>query len=360
MTAQRENPVHLDGRNSTTTPLAANATFTGAATDVLGYVQIVVTMKMSPNVVPDGDANTAQGSLYVDFSPDGVNWDIQIPIYVRSGIFVPQTYIVVERYFRVRYVNDGGASAITDLGLTETADTARNQTAFRLQSYLLRTGTKELGRTIDQSVSGSDPVSVVRAVIMGKDPDSNYVNAPFSSDGELFTTSSESDANVRAVLVRQSISATAYAALIDLSDTTNFPHENTARIDLSWLKVVLELASNSVGTVKLGVITRVDGTNGDVSWLFVVPFTKSGTRRILSINNFAPSQLKLGVTGGALDYAVTNDTSTNVAAINTGTTLDSPRGTSTVTPAVGDVVIGYTHTSGSAWDATVSCFYHSH
>jgi hypothetical protein len=174
-----------DSNNSTTSTLTASSTYTGTATDTMAYNQIHLVMYMEPNVVPNGDANTAAGSLYVEFSPDATNWDISVPIHVRTGIFIPQTYVVVDRYFRVRYINDGGASAITDLGTGETADTARNQTAFRLNSYLLYTGTKELGRTIDQSVSGSDPVALNRSVIMGKVSGTadNYKNTAVNEAG---------------------------------------------------------------------------------------------------------------------------------------------------------------------------------
>jgi hypothetical protein len=170
----------------------------------------------------------------------------------------------------------------------------------------------------------------------------------------------ESEANVRAVLSKNDISSTEYGILIDLSDTTNFPHNGTNRIDLSHVKVVAELAANSVGAVKLGVITAITATNADMSWVYIVPFEKSASRRILSLINFSPSQLKLGVDGGALQFIITNNFSTSVTAVNSATNLNSPRGTSTVTPAVGDVIIQYKHDSGSAWDALVSTFYHSH
>ncbi|MDX1509015.1 MAG: hypothetical protein R3358_12090 [Woeseiaceae bacterium] len=175
--------------NSTATPLSASATFTGTAVDVLGYAQVHLVYYQEPNVTPNGDGDTAKGSLYFEFSPDGTNWDISVPVFVRSGINIPQTLVVVDRYFRVRYINDGGAAAITSLGLGEAADTARNQTAFRMNTYLVPYGTKELGRTLDQSVSGSDPVSLTRGVVMGLDPDgATYKNVALGDAGEFQVT----------------------------------------------------------------------------------------------------------------------------------------------------------------------------
>lgn len=177
-----------DANNSTTSTLTAGSTFTGTATNIAGYDRVRVSMKQSPNVIPDGDANTAQGSLHVEFSPDGTNWDTSIPVVVRTGIFIPQSYVTFGMAsFRVRYLNDGGASAITALGLTETADSARNQTAFRLQSALFKSGVGELGRTLDQSVSGSDPVMLVRSVIAGKvaGTDDTHKNTTVNESGAL-------------------------------------------------------------------------------------------------------------------------------------------------------------------------------
>lgn len=194
-----------DTNNSTTTPLTAGATFTGTATDVLGYAQIHLTFAFRPNQVPSGDGSTAKASLSFQFSPDGTNWDIQVPVFIRSGINIPQTLIVVDRYFRVVYLNDGGASAISNLGITdESAGTPTTQTQFRLNTYLVPVGTKELGRTIDQSVSGSDPVTLGRNVLLGKAPDLSYrnVNVNQRTDG-TFALHVEGDTGDRTIFGSQ-------------------------------------------------------------------------------------------------------------------------------------------------------------
>ena len=185
-------------------------------------------------------------------------------------------------------------------------------------------------------------------------------NIGVTDDDELLTASSEGDTNVRALLDRTGINATVYGILVDLSDTTNFPHDNTGRIDISLLKLAIDPASNSVGSVDIGVITRIDGTDADIDFGFSAPFGQGGSARILSINNFSPSQLKLGVSGGVWQYGITDVSAANVAAVNTGVTLDSPRGAGTVIPAVGDVIVRYLHTSGGSWDALAETFYHSH
>lgn len=174
--------------NSTATPLTAGASFVGDAVEILFYHQIHYTLFFRPNQIPSGDASTAKASLFFEFSPDLTNWDISVPIVIRSGINIPQTLVTVDRYFRIRYLNDGGVAAISALGLSDLAGTPTAQTEFRLNTYLVFGGTKELGRTIDQGISGSDPVSLVRSVIMGKSPDDMYLNVGVNEQGDLLTS----------------------------------------------------------------------------------------------------------------------------------------------------------------------------
>lgn len=74
----------------------------------------------------------------------------------------------------------GGVVAIAALGLTDAPGTPTNQTNFKLNTYLLPYATKELARTLDQSISGSDSVSLVRSMGMGKNPtgDIRNINTP--------------------------------------------------------------------------------------------------------------------------------------------------------------------------------------
>lgn len=174
-------------KNSTTTTLAAGDTFTGPAEDLvaLGAVQISISLFGQPSTIL-GDGSNAKGSFIFEFSKDSTNWDTSVPALVRDpGLFIPYSLIMVHRYFRVRYINDGGTHAITILGIDETATSAVNQTAFRLTTYYLRQGTTVLGRTLDQGISGSDPAAVNRSVIMGKDPDGVYRNAGATDVGDL-------------------------------------------------------------------------------------------------------------------------------------------------------------------------------
>lgn len=172
----------VNAANSSTAVLAASATFTGTYVDVLGYAQSSVTVFVRPNILISADASDAKGSLFIDLSDTGSGAGlIQIPYVVRvPGLFIPQTPIMVKQYMRVRYLNDGGAAAITALGLTETAGTPTLQTQFALTTLLQPRATKELLRTLDQELSGSDPATVTMAVAVGQVPDggAGYAKAP--------------------------------------------------------------------------------------------------------------------------------------------------------------------------------------
>jgi len=86
--------------NSTTTPLSSGATYTGTGEQV-DYPQVGIMCKTD---------NT--GTLYFDFSSDGINWDSTFPVNgfkIASGVSEFHTAIKLGRYFRVRLVNDTGA-----------------------------------------------------------------------------------------------------------------------------------------------------------------------------------------------------------------------------------------------------------
>lgn len=163
-------PIVASTANSTALALAAGGSFVGTGEDVSAYNQINLKLYGRPNTITD--ATNAMGSLFFEFSDDNAAWDISVPIVVRTlGVFIPYPLINVGKFFRVRYLNDGGAAAITILGTGETVGTPTAQTVFRLTTYKLPHATTGLARTLDQSVTGSDPVTLTKATIVGQTPD---------------------------------------------------------------------------------------------------------------------------------------------------------------------------------------------
>jgi len=92
--------------NSTATPLAGAATFTGTAEDVSAYPELVV-----------GVISDVSGTFTLEFSSDSTNWDFTETVAYTLQPNFTYTTAVKARYYRLVYVN--GTSA---------------QTFFRLQS----------------------------------------------------------------------------------------------------------------------------------------------------------------------------------------------------------------------------------
>lgn len=290
---------HADAHNSSTALLGAGQTFTG-------QWQQLDAPQVACNVKSD-----QAGTLYVDIglpvSGGGIEVSFTRVVAVRAD--EPKFIALVRmpgRYHRVRYVN--GAVAQTLFGL-------------------------------------------LTAVGEGMFPYSS------TSEGEIRTTVAEQEDNVFAAFGKTGIVATGWAVLVDKSDTTNFPHRETGRLDLSAVYLQVDRDSTGEGAARVGVVTRIDGTDADVTFVQGISFNKSDDRHINRDRNFSPSQLKCAVVGGATPYIASQFKQTNVAALNTATALDSPRGAATVIPAVGDLVIYYERTAGS-FDMSVSAFYH--
>lgn len=91
--------------NTTTTPLASAATYTGTG-EVAPADGVAVSCKTDNS-----------GTLYFDFSPDGTNWDAfpSNGFDVVANVHEYHTAKVNGRYFRVRLVNDAGAQSFLRL-----------------------------------------------------------------------------------------------------------------------------------------------------------------------------------------------------------------------------------------------------
>ena len=99
---------YLKLADSTTTALGAGASYNGSSVETTGYKQIVGT------VYADTD-----GTLKIQQSPDGTNWDVETSISVTGGSGKGFSVEIVAPYMRVVYENGGTA-----------------QTTFRLYVFL--------------------------------------------------------------------------------------------------------------------------------------------------------------------------------------------------------------------------------
>ena len=174
-------------------------------------------------------------------------------------------------------------------------------------------------------------------------------DAKVTEDGELATTVTERERNVYAVVHDDAIgTGNTDWVLVDRDDTTNFPHDDTSRIDISAINIhIAQGSGNPDGEVLIGVITRIDGTDADITWGFAVDFNLPSNTDARENFNFAPSQLKFEVIGGNTTRIISNYSSLAESSINTGVSMDSPRGTATVTPGVGDIILRVANNAGT-------------
>jgi len=157
------------------------------------------------------------------------------------------------------------------------------------------------------------------------------------------------------------VAATTGYVLVDLSDTTNYPHSATTEIYLLGLGIVAEKASDGDFNITVGVVIENDATNGsmkgvaefDLSHLdnstdstdrFVFPFVD------FTLGGANQEGINLNVTSGALTRAVSNVTDADNTIWQNDTGLASPVGAAagaTGKPGVGDLVLLATENAGT-------------
>lgn len=157
---------------------------------------------------------------------------------------------------------------------------------------------------------------------------------------------------VLALMGAEAVAASTAYVLVDLSDTTNFPHRHTNSIHLQALHLDGDKASDGIFDIWVGVITEVDATNGSADWFHVFHLEAqdnatddqaSFARTVdFTLGGANPDGLDLTVlsdesTPGFVTYS-TQDGNTNW---QTDTGLGSPAGAAggaTGRPGAGDLV----------------------
>lgn len=181
-----------------------------------------------------------------------------------------------------------------------------------------------------------------------------------TANGELWTTVTERESDVW-VQYTATFNGDTYVILASLANAA-FPHklqgQTGTRLDGTSIYYAIDLAASTKATLKFGVITRIDETDADIKYWGGIPFETGATKEILvQPLRGVPSQVKLDFDGsGVLQHGLTNVQEVDVAAVNTGLTLDGPGGA--IAPGLGDIIIKYDHTGGSSIVA-LFLFYHN-
>lgn len=137
-------PGFVSAGNATTTPLAANATFTGTWEDLRDYATLSVTVY--------ANVESAAGGLQFQWSGDGVTEDESEDITISaSHPGRAMAFNVRGRYLRIRYTNGGTA-----------------QTTFRLNTVYRPSGSGTNNHTITEVLEDTTLAIITRSVIAGQ------------------------------------------------------------------------------------------------------------------------------------------------------------------------------------------------
>lgn len=168
---------------------------------------------------------------------------------------------------------------------------------------------------------------------------------------------SEGTGDVRVTYRATGVAAPQWVLMIDRSDVVNWPHKQSDWVEVGLITMSVDRPSNAVGAVEIGVITRIDATNADVTLVFAVLFDHSADRFIVRDVSFFPARIKFKVEeNGSTPFMLGGSRLLNETGLQTDVTIASPRGVN-VAPGVGDIVVRFDHKSGGAYNATVGLVY---
>jgi len=141
-------------------PIAPGGSFTPDFVRTEGFDGITVLVNGLPT--------TATGTLFLEFSIDGITADrtITIPVLDPSTAN-PRTLEVIARYFRVRYVNDLVV-----------------QTSFAIE-VIFHATKSELTARLNQSLQGDEDVTNTRGAIVVQGPDGIYRNLRGTNSADM-------------------------------------------------------------------------------------------------------------------------------------------------------------------------------
>ena len=168
----------------------------------------------------------------------------------------------------------------------------------------------------------------------------------------------------------EAISASTPYVLIDLSDSTNFPHSEINWINLLGLILNAEKASDGVYDVWVGVVTENDATDGSAQWVHVWHLESAhnptdSTDRFSEVVSFTlgggnPDGIICKVDSGAMTHFAGNQTQASNTNWQNDVDRASPVGAATK-PGIGDVVVWVEEISGTGTvDVSITAIYEDH
>lgn len=177
-----QQEVIADPNNSSTANITAGATFTGTGTSTLGVIGIQVSLKTDQNC-----------TVYIDQSPDNINWDITATyMYISSKGGYGWTIQALNSYYRVRVTNNGSV-ATTYLRLQSVLCPVANPLPFSTSSDdRLKTQTTFIDDygfnaefTPINEVRTIEPIKLVGATFIGATVDPNFWQTNLTGSGNV-------------------------------------------------------------------------------------------------------------------------------------------------------------------------------
>jgi hypothetical protein len=284
--------------------LAAAATFQGVSEDVSVYGRAGISITSD---------NATDGTLTIEVSHDGTTWSGPPRAIADTSTSQPVMWNIVEKFFHIKYVN--GTTEATNLSIqVQYSVNADIILAHPLSETLI----DEMGATLTRSVAvGSDETGVYRnsGVVNSSGKTSSYVAMGFTN-----TFSVHIDVSTSSTLAAYSV--------IDLSDTTNWPHTKTGEIIIEYMMLMIGPTTNFLGEVKLGYLKNVDGTDGDFVDLFNVNMQRKSALfvEVLDFGSHGIHCVDSSHFGPIIENSTLFQTDVNLGGPADSTTLSHPSG----------------------------------
>lgn len=168
------------------------------------------------------------------------------------------------------------------------------------------------------------------------------------------------DNAVEVIYTSPAVTTSTAAIVVDLSNTTNWPHRNTGSIDVAGIWVDFDRTGTSTSTVKVGVVNAVDSSSGTITYFWV---SNNTTNHAATPGPTTPTLggsliRALVSSNGTTPYILSNNKHTASTLYQTDVTLPTANGTF-VAPAAGDIVIFIDGNATNAVTATVHLLYSS-
>jgi len=144
--------------------------------------------------------------------------------------------------------------------------------------------------------------------------------------------------------------------LIDISDTTNYPHVGTSYAHIEWANVQVDSDNNGDYNLSIGYLENVDATDGDYREIWSITRSKQIGNNFSGHFPLYPNGPKC--TNGFVATSIKSDNDTNFQTdVNLASTLDP---TTADTPSGdGDLVLRVTRNAGTI-KVLIQIGYHSH